>query len=164
HRVYLAMFKRCSEAYGLSIIGYCLMTNHMHPIAAPATEDALAKAVWRTHCFHTQYANRFPHACDIASGIRQDTNGNGVPDERERQAQGGGPSPAPGGNGAAVATPEALAAFNDWRLQQQWGLGADVGCAQQFQRCVDKLPELGLPPANPWRLVGEHNRSPVRVP
>jgi len=95
--------------------------------------------------------NRFPDECDITSGISQDVNGNGVPDECEQQAQGGGSSPAPGGNGAAVASPEALAAFTDWCLQQQWGPGAEVGCAQQFQRCVDKLAELGLPPADPWR-------------
>jgi len=57
-RVYLSIIKRCSEAYGLTIVGYCLMTNHVHLIAVPATEDGLAKAVGRTHYFYTQYVNR----------------------------------------------------------------------------------------------------------
>ena len=57
-RAYLAMLKQRSEAYGLQVIGYCLMTNHVHLIAVPATADALAKAVGRTHYFYTQYVNR----------------------------------------------------------------------------------------------------------
>lgn len=57
-RAYLAMLKQRSEAYGLKIVGYCLMTNHVHLIAIPATADALAKAVGRTHYFYTQYVNR----------------------------------------------------------------------------------------------------------
>ncbi|MFQ5423562.1 MAG: transposase [Phycisphaerae bacterium] len=102
-RVYLAMLKRRSGAYGLRMIGHCLMTNHMRLIAVPATEDALARAVWRTHCFQTQHANRFPHACDNASGSRQDTNGNGVPGEYEQHAAGGGQAPAPGGDGGPIS-------------------------------------------------------------
>ena len=57
-RAYLSIIKRCSEACGLQIIGYCLITNHVHLIAVPATEDALAKAVGRTHYLYTQYVNR----------------------------------------------------------------------------------------------------------
>ncbi|MFQ5424654.1 MAG: hypothetical protein ACE5F9_11820, partial [Phycisphaerae bacterium] len=51
--------------------------------------------------------------------ISQDTNGNGIPDECEQQAAGGGSPSTPGGNGTAVASPEALAAFTDWCLQQR---------------------------------------------
>ncbi len=55
---YLALLKRRSEAYGLEIVGYCLMTNHVHLIVVPHTEEALAKAVGRTHYLYTQYINR----------------------------------------------------------------------------------------------------------
>jgi REP-associated tyrosine transposase len=55
---YLALLKQRSEAYGLEIVGYCLMTNHVHLIAIPHTEDALAKAIGRTHYLYTQYINR----------------------------------------------------------------------------------------------------------
>ncbi len=57
-RAYLALLKQRSEAYSLEIAGYCLMTNHVHLIAIPHTEDALAKAVGRTHYLYTQYINR----------------------------------------------------------------------------------------------------------
>jgi putative transposase len=57
-RAYLAFLKeRCSEA-GVAILGYCLMTNHVHLIAVPSRAAALATAVGRTHFAYTQYVNR----------------------------------------------------------------------------------------------------------
>jgi hypothetical protein len=35
--------------YGARLIGYCLMTNHMHAIAVPVWEESLAKAFGRAH-------------------------------------------------------------------------------------------------------------------
>jgi putative transposase len=58
-KVYLDILKRQSIKYGLTILGYCLMDNHIHIIAIPATEDALANAIGRTHFTYTQYINRF---------------------------------------------------------------------------------------------------------
>ena len=58
-RVYLDTLKEQSEKYGLSIMGYCLMANHVHIIAVPHKEDSLAKAIGRTHFIYTQYINRF---------------------------------------------------------------------------------------------------------
>jgi len=57
--VYLEILKRQSEKYGLAVMGYCLMANHIHLIAIPHKEDSLAKAVGRTHFIYTQYINRF---------------------------------------------------------------------------------------------------------
>jgi putative transposase len=57
-RRYLAILAEQSERFGLRIGGYCLMTNHVHLIAIPETEEALAKAVGRTHFLYTAYANR----------------------------------------------------------------------------------------------------------
>jgi len=57
-RVYLELLHAQSERYGFRIDGYCLMTNHVHVIGTPASEDSLAKALGRTHFLYTQYVNR----------------------------------------------------------------------------------------------------------
>ncbi len=57
--VYLELLKEQAEKYGLEIQGYCLMSNHVHLVAVPKTEESLAKAVGRTHFRYTQYINRF---------------------------------------------------------------------------------------------------------
>jgi len=57
-RVYLELLHAQSERYGFRIYGYCLMTNHVHVIGTPASEDSLAKALGRTHFLYTQYVNR----------------------------------------------------------------------------------------------------------
>ena len=59
YRVYLDILKKQSEKYGLSVLGYCLMTNHIHVIAVPKKGDSLAKAVGRAGFIYTQYINRF---------------------------------------------------------------------------------------------------------
>jgi putative transposase len=58
-RVYLSILKEQSEKFGLEILGWCLMTNHIHLIARPSAEDSLAKALGRTHFLYTQYINHF---------------------------------------------------------------------------------------------------------
>lgn len=55
--VYLRLLKKYSREYGLSIEGYCLMTNHIHIIATPSTESSLAMAIGRTDLLYTQYIN-----------------------------------------------------------------------------------------------------------
>jgi putative transposase len=57
-RVYLDLLHEQADKYGLEISGYCLMSNHVHLIATPHAEDALAEAVGRTHFRYTQYINR----------------------------------------------------------------------------------------------------------
>lgn len=58
YQAYLSILCEQSEKFGLSVDGYCLMTNHVHLIATPAKEASLAKAVGRTHFLYTQYVNR----------------------------------------------------------------------------------------------------------
>ena len=58
-RVYLSILKEQSEQYGLEILGWCLMTNHIHLIGRPAGPESLAKALGRTHFRYTQYINKF---------------------------------------------------------------------------------------------------------
>lgn len=57
-RAYLAILAEESAAYGLTLLGYCLMPNHIHLIATPKTAPALARAVGRTHWRYAQYVNR----------------------------------------------------------------------------------------------------------
>ena len=57
-RTYLALLKdRCDEA-GVRVLGYCLMTNHVHLIIVPPNDASLAAAIGRTHWLYTQYVNR----------------------------------------------------------------------------------------------------------
>ncbi|NLH17843.1 MAG: transposase [Phycisphaerae bacterium] len=57
-RVYLSILREQSELYGLEVLGWCLMTNHIHLITRPKAADSLAKALGRTHYRYTQYVNR----------------------------------------------------------------------------------------------------------
>ncbi|MBW8017661.1 MAG: transposase [Planctomycetes bacterium] len=56
--VYLELLKEQSARFGLDVLGYCLMGNHVHIIAIPRNDTALAKAIGRTHFLYTQYVNR----------------------------------------------------------------------------------------------------------
>ena len=57
-RVYLDLLGEHAERFGLKVLGYCLMANHVHLIVTPSDEESLAKAVGRTHFRYTQYVNR----------------------------------------------------------------------------------------------------------
>ncbi len=58
-QVYLELLQEQAQKYGLEVLAYCLMTNHVHLVAIPHDEEALALAVGRTHFRYTQYVNRF---------------------------------------------------------------------------------------------------------
>ena len=57
--VYLELLREQAVKYGLDIVGYCLMSNHVHIVGIPRNEDSLAKAMGRAHFRYTQYINRF---------------------------------------------------------------------------------------------------------
>jgi putative transposase len=55
--LYLKLLKEYTRKYEVEVLGYCLMTNHVHVIATPSTANGLAKALGRTHndyarCLH----------------------------------------------------------------------------------------------------------------
>ena len=54
---YLEILAAQAERFGLTVEGYCLMTNHVHLIATPHGPDSLAKAVGRTNLYYTRYIN-----------------------------------------------------------------------------------------------------------
>jgi len=57
-RAYLDLLAQESERSGLALLAYALMTNHVHLIVVPGDDEALARAVGRTHWRYTQYLNR----------------------------------------------------------------------------------------------------------
>ena len=43
-RFYLDLLAGQAQRFGLDVLGYCLMSNHIHLIAVPQPEESLAKA------------------------------------------------------------------------------------------------------------------------
>jgi putative transposase len=58
YRAYLALLREQKERFGLEVVGYCLMSNHVDLVAVPSSATSLAKAIGRTHFRYTQYVNR----------------------------------------------------------------------------------------------------------
>jgi len=54
---YLELLRQHCELSSLSLLGYCLMSNHVHLIAVPRTEQALAQALQHTHGRYAAYWN-----------------------------------------------------------------------------------------------------------
>jgi putative transposase len=57
-RFYLAMLRAQAQDHGLTVLGYCLMPNHVHLVVTPRDADSLAKTIGTTHLVYTQYINR----------------------------------------------------------------------------------------------------------
>lgn len=55
--VYLDLLRKYAGLYGLSMLGYCLMSNHVHLIVVPRATDALAVALKQTHGRYAAYWN-----------------------------------------------------------------------------------------------------------
>jgi putative transposase len=47
----------------MSLLGYCLMTNHIHLVAVPDRADSFARALQRVHSRYTQWFNRRYDRC-----------------------------------------------------------------------------------------------------
>jgi REP element-mobilizing transposase RayT len=56
-KVYIDLLKENFERSKVSLLGYCLMSNHVHLVAVPATVDGLAQALKRTHARYASYWN-----------------------------------------------------------------------------------------------------------
>jgi putative transposase len=57
-RAYLSILKEQAERFELSVLGYCLMPNHLHLIVVPRGEESLAKAVGGTNLRYARHVNR----------------------------------------------------------------------------------------------------------
>ena len=57
-RFYLDTLRGKCAVHGVSLLGYCLLSNHVHLIAVPQRPDSLAQALGRTHGVYAQRFNR----------------------------------------------------------------------------------------------------------
>jgi len=55
--VYLELLQQYSRLYELSLLGYCLMSSHVHLVAIPREADSLATALKQTHGRYASYWN-----------------------------------------------------------------------------------------------------------
>ena len=60
-RFYIDLLRDRSAQFGVAILGYCLMTNHVHLVAVPRHRDSLAKALGQTHWRYAMRFNRRYH-------------------------------------------------------------------------------------------------------
>ncbi len=66
--VYLDLVRQAVQLHPLSLIGYCLMSNHVHLIVIPHQSDALALAFKRAHGQYASYWNGgWPRLCPFYS-------------------------------------------------------------------------------------------------
>ena len=56
-RVYLGLLREHIEGCRVSLIGYCLMSNHVHLVLVPKEPKALARALRHTHGRYASYWN-----------------------------------------------------------------------------------------------------------
>ncbi len=54
---YLGLLQQYAQLHSLSLLGYCLMTNHVHLIAIPHTAHGLAHALKQAHGRYASYWN-----------------------------------------------------------------------------------------------------------
>jgi REP-associated tyrosine transposase len=54
---YLGLLRQYAELHGLSLLGYCLMSNHVHLIAVPRSADGLAQTLKQAHGRYAAYWN-----------------------------------------------------------------------------------------------------------
>ena len=57
-RSYIEALRAKSQQHGLPVLGYCLMTNHVHLVAIPRQATSLARAIGRAHWPYTMHFNR----------------------------------------------------------------------------------------------------------
>ena len=57
-RFYLETLRAKCRDYGVVVLGYCLMSNHVHLVAVPRRADALAQALGQAHGKYARWFNR----------------------------------------------------------------------------------------------------------
>ncbi len=60
--VYLSLLRENMDKHRSALIGYCLMSNHVHLVMVPRQADALAKALKHTHGRYAAYWNGKYHS------------------------------------------------------------------------------------------------------
>ena len=57
YREYLRLLKEQAQRWRLQVWAYCLMTNHVHLVVVPDTEQSLRRGLAETHRRYTRYVN-----------------------------------------------------------------------------------------------------------
>lgn len=57
-RLYLSLLKKYSVKWASPVMAYCLMTNHVHLLTKPGSEESLFKMMQGLTLCYTQYINR----------------------------------------------------------------------------------------------------------
>jgi len=57
-QAYLEWLQEYCERYDVDVLAYCLMTNHIHLVAVPNTDDGLHRALKPLHMRYAQRINR----------------------------------------------------------------------------------------------------------
>jgi len=57
-RAYLEWMREYCTRHGVSVLAYCLMTNHVHVIVVPPRQDALENVFRSLHTRYAQHVNR----------------------------------------------------------------------------------------------------------
>jgi putative transposase len=60
--VYLDLLQQSMQRHGVELIGYCLMSNHIHLVAVPHHMEALARSLKETHGRFASYWNAINHS------------------------------------------------------------------------------------------------------
>lgn len=68
YRIYLTWLGHYATRHGLDVLAYCLMTNHIHLVVAPATKDSM-QLTFRQ--LHTRYALRVNRSKDWKGHVWQ---------------------------------------------------------------------------------------------
>ena len=55
--VYLDLLRQAVKIEGVSVVGYCLMSNHVHLVVIPRRAEALAVALKQVHGRYAAYWN-----------------------------------------------------------------------------------------------------------
>ena len=58
YQYYLGLWKENAKRYGISVHAYCLMTNHIHFLVTPHTEQSISKAMSVIGSRYAYYFNR----------------------------------------------------------------------------------------------------------
>ena len=53
-RRYLDLMSRHCQEHGVRVLGYCQMTNHVHLVMQPTTDDGLTRTMMRVNSEHAQ--------------------------------------------------------------------------------------------------------------
>ncbi len=61
--LYLEWFREYAMKYGLTVLGYCIMDNHVHFIVVPQSTGSLAKVFRLLNMRYSHYVNRKMGTC-----------------------------------------------------------------------------------------------------